>query len=158
GPRHPRRHPRRRVRRRDRAPCDRDGRRRDRRRRADRRRDRRVARVRAAGREDPRAPPLAHGRTARTGRRVRRLNDMTAVRIGPRTIVALGIASVFGVVSFFWPFFVTPGSALGTSDVAPLIFGGLLLLVLAVVLAQVSEGGLDAKALALLGVLSALGA
>jgi energy-coupling factor transport system substrate-specific component len=38
------------------------------------------------------------------------------------------------------------------------IFGALLLLVLAVVLAQVSEGGLDAKALALLGVLSAIGA
>ncbi len=51
-----------------------------------------------------------------------------------------------------------PGSTLGASDVAPLIFGGLLLLVLAVVLAQISEGGLDAKALALLGVLSALGA
>jgi energy-coupling factor transport system substrate-specific component len=34
----------------------------------------------------------------------------------------------------------------------------LLLLVLAVVLAQLSEGGLDSKALALLGVLSALGA
>jgi energy-coupling factor transport system substrate-specific component len=38
------------------------------------------------------------------------------------------------------------------------IFGALLLLVLGVVLAQLSEGGLDAKALALLGVLSALGA
>ena len=39
-----------------------------------------------------------------------------------------------------------------------MIFGGLLLLVLAVVLAQLSEGGLDSKSLALLGVLSALGA
>jgi len=80
------------------------------------------------------------------------------VRIGPRTAVALLVASGFGVVSFFWPFFVSPESTLGASDVAPVIFGALLLLVLAVVLAQVSEGGLDAKALALLGVLSALGA
>ena len=39
-----------------------------------------------------------------------------------------------------------------------MIFGALLLLVLGVVLAELSEGGLDAKALALLGVLSALGA
>ena len=39
-----------------------------------------------------------------------------------------------------------------------MIFGALLLLVLGVVLAQLSEGGLDSKALALLGVLSALGA
>ena len=81
-----------------------------------------------------------------------------AVRIGPRTAVTLLIASAFGVVSFFWPFFVSPGSTLGASDVAPLIFGALLLLVLGVVLAQVSEGGLDSKALALLGVPSAIGA
>jgi len=83
---------------------------------------------------------------------------MSVVRIGPRTAAALWIASAFGVVAFLWPFFVTRGSTLGAGDVAPLIFGALLLLVLAVVLAQVSEGGLDAKALALLGVLSALGA
>jgi energy-coupling factor transport system substrate-specific component len=83
---------------------------------------------------------------------------MNVVRIGPRTTVALVIASAFGVVAFFWPFFVSRESSLGASDVAPLIFGALLLLVLALVLAQVSEGGLDAKALALLGVLSAVGA
>ena len=83
---------------------------------------------------------------------------MNVVRIGPRTTVALVIASAFGIVAFFWPFFVSRESTLGASDVAPLIFGALLLLVLAVVLAQVSEGGLDAKALALLGVLSAVGA
>ncbi len=65
---------------------------------------------------------------------------------------------MFGVVAFAWPFFVAPGSSLGASSVAPVIFGALLLLVLAVVLAQLSEGGLDSKALALLGVLSALGA
>jgi energy-coupling factor transport system substrate-specific component len=82
----------------------------------------------------------------------------SAVRIGPRTTIALVIASAFGVVSFFWPFFVSPGSTLGASSVAPVIFSALLLLVLAVVLAQVSEGGLDSKALALLGVLSAVGA
>ena len=38
------------------------------------------------------------------------------------------------------------------------MFGGALLLVLAVVLADMADGGLDSKALALLGVLSALGA
>jgi energy-coupling factor transport system substrate-specific component len=86
------------------------------------------------------------------------LSSSRAVRIGPRTTVALVVASAFGVVSFFWPFFVGHGSELGASDVAPLVFGALLLLVLAVVLAQVSEGGLDSKALALLGVLSAIGA
>jgi energy-coupling factor transport system substrate-specific component len=81
-----------------------------------------------------------------------------AVRIGPRTVAALTVASVFGFVAFAWPFFVSSGSGVGTSTIAPVIFGALLLLVLAVVLAQLSEGGLDSKALALLGVLSALGA
>lgn len=81
-----------------------------------------------------------------------------AVRIGPRTIASLAIATGFGVIAFAWPFFVSSGSSAGASTIAPVIFGALLLLVLAVVLAQVSEGGLDSKALALLGVLSAIGA
>src|SRR5262249_27223672 len=125
-----------------------------------RRRDRRLARIRTAGGQGPRAPAVAHRRAAGTRGRVRAVRDqpVTPVRIGPRTIVALVVASAFGVVAFFWPFFVSPGSTLGASSVAPVIFGALLLLVLAVVLAQVSEGGLDAKTLALLGVLSALGA
>ena len=66
---------------------------------------------------------------------------------------------MFGVVAFAWPFFVELGIGRRCrAAIAPVIFGALLLLVLAVVLAQLSEGGLDAKALALLGVLSALGA
>jgi len=81
-----------------------------------------------------------------------------AVAVGPRTVAALAVASVFGVIAFAWPFFTSPHSAIGADSVAPVIFGGLLLLVLAVVLAQLSEGGLNTKALALLGVLSALGA
>jgi len=81
-----------------------------------------------------------------------------AVGIGPRTVIALLIASVVGVAAFAWPFLVHRSSPLGAESVAPVVFGALLLLVLAVVLAQVSEGGIDAKALALLGVLSALGA
>jgi energy-coupling factor transport system substrate-specific component len=42
--------------------------------------------------------------------------------------------------------------------VAPLLFGVLLLLVLAVVFADMADGNIDAKAIAMLGVLSALGA
>jgi energy-coupling factor transport system substrate-specific component len=80
------------------------------------------------------------------------------VRVGPRTAVALIVASAFGVLAFAWPFFASKDSTIGASTVAPFAFGALLLLVLGVVFAQVSEGGLDAKALAILGVLSALGA
>ncbi len=81
-----------------------------------------------------------------------------AVDIGSRTVAALALASMFGVVAFGWPFFASRESTVGASTFAPVMFAGLLLLVLGVVLAELSEGGLDAKALALLGVLSALGA
>ena len=47
---------------------------------------------------------------------------------------------------------------ISASTVATLIFGIALLLVLTVVLADIADGGLDSKAVALLGVLSALGA
>ena len=41
---------------------------------------------------------------------------------------------------------------------APLMFGALLVLVLAIVFSEIADGGIDAKAIAMLGVLSALGA
>ena len=47
---------------------------------------------------------------------------------------------------------------LSHSGDAPLVFAAILIGVLAVVLAEVSDGGLDTKAVAMLGVLSAVGA
>jgi energy-coupling factor transport system substrate-specific component len=70
-------------------------------------------------------------------------------------VVAVSIATVVGLVCFLWPFLVAPGD---TSWVPPLMFGTLLLLVLAVVFAEVADGGIDTKALAMLGVLSAVNA
>ncbi len=80
-----------------------------------------------------------------------------AIRLGHRSKVTIVMASFVGFVSFFWPFVVAPGSFSDTS-MAPLMFATLLVLILAVVLAQIAEGGMDAKAIAMLGVLSALGA
>ena len=80
-----------------------------------------------------------------------------AIRVGGPTVWAIGLASLIGVVAFCWPFVLAPGR-LGDTEVAPLIFGALLLLVLAVVFAGVADGGIDAKAIAMLGVLSAVGA
>ena len=67
------------------------------------------------------------------------------------------MASFVGFIAFFWPFVVAPGVFSDTTT-APLMFAALLVLILAVVLAQIGEGGMDAKAIAMLGVLSALGA
>jgi energy-coupling factor transport system substrate-specific component len=80
------------------------------------------------------------------------------MRVGPRTTIALIVASVFGLIAFTWPFIISPQSDDVVSTIAPFMFGAALLLVLAVVLADMADGGLDSKALALLGVLSALGA
>ncbi len=76
----------------------------------------------------------------------------------PRSALAIALVSATGVVAFGWPLLVDPGSGLAHGGDAPLLFALLLPLLLAVVLVEVAEGGLDVKAVALLGVLSAVGA
>jgi energy-coupling factor transport system substrate-specific component len=79
------------------------------------------------------------------------------VRLRPRTVTAIAMASFLGFVAFMWPFVVAPGKFAAT-ETPPLMFGALLVLVLAVLFAEVADGGIDAKALAVLGVLSAINA
>ncbi len=85
------------------------------------------------------------------------LRDPVAIPLGGWSRVALGIAGVLGAMAFFWPFLLA-SDVLRDVSVAPLLFGVLLVLVVFVGVAQVAEGGVDAKALALLGVLSAVNA
>jgi energy-coupling factor transport system substrate-specific component len=80
-----------------------------------------------------------------------------AIKLRPRSAIALAMASALGLVAFLWPFAVAPGT-FGSTETPPLMFGVLLALVLAVVFAEVADGGIDAKALAMLGVLSAVNA
>ncbi|MEU6075704.1 ECF transporter S component [Micromonospora sp. NPDC047074] len=82
---------------------------------------------------------------------------MTAVRVPVRATAAIVMASFLGLVAFLWPFVVAPG-AFGSAETPPLMFGALLVLVLAVVFAEIADGRIDAKALAMLGVLSAINA
>jgi energy-coupling factor transport system substrate-specific component len=82
----------------------------------------------------------------------------SAIRLRPRSLAALLLASATGAVAFGWPLLAGPDSGLAHGGDAPLVFALLLPLVLAVVLAELSEGGMDAKAVALLGVLSGVGA
>lgn len=92
------------------------------------------------------------GAAAQTPRQLR------VVRIRPRSAAAVALVSLTGLIAFGWPLFVTPGSALAHGADAPLVFALVLPLLLAVVLAEMSEGGMDVKAVAMLGVLSAVGA
>jgi energy-coupling factor transport system substrate-specific component len=81
-----------------------------------------------------------------------------AIAVRPRSVIALVLASLVGVAAFCWPLLIDETSGLADGRNAPLVFALLLPLVLAVALCELSEGGLDAKAVAMLGVLSAIGA
>lgn len=83
---------------------------------------------------------------------------LRVVRLRPRSAVAVALVSVVGLMAFLWPLFVSPGSGLAHGGDAPLVLALVLPLLLAVVLAELSEGGMDVKAVAMLGVLSAIGA
>ncbi len=83
-----------------------------------------------------------------------------AVRLRARAWLLLVASSLLGLVAFVWPLF---ASASGSAELAhrgdaPWIFVMLLPLLLAIVVAELAEGALDAKAIALLGVLAACGA
>jgi energy-coupling factor transport system substrate-specific component len=80
-----------------------------------------------------------------------------AIRMRWRSIVAATLATAIGFVCFLWPFVLAPGT-FGSTYTPPLMFGLLLVLVLAVVFAEVADGGIDSKAIAMLGVLSAVNA
>jgi energy-coupling factor transport system substrate-specific component len=86
-----------------------------------------------------------------------RQTTLAAIQVRPRSAVAIAMASALGLVAFLWPFVVAP-QAFSSTETPPLMFGVLLALVLAVVFAEIADGGIDAKALAMLGVLSAINA
>lgn len=79
------------------------------------------------------------------------------MRIGRRSAVAIALVSAIGVLAFVWPLFAPPNSALiaHASD-APWLFAALVPLLLVIVLAQLADRDMDAKSIALLGVLAAV--
>jgi energy-coupling factor transport system substrate-specific component len=80
-----------------------------------------------------------------------------AIRFGSRSSFLLLLTTLFGVAAFGWPLLIhqTGGQNTAHSGDAPWIFVGLLPLLLAIVMAELSEGAIDAKAVALLGILAA---
>lgn len=81
------------------------------------------------------------------------------VRVSPRAAAVLTLACVAGLAAFCWPLFVParPEAFARTAE-APLIFVVLLPVLVAVMVAELAGGGLDSKAVAMLGVLSAINA
>ncbi|MEN2418904.1 ECF transporter S component [Streptomyces rimosus] len=111
-----------------------------------------------------------HGTVPHNGRDRRTAADrqVRAVRLGPRSVAALVLVSVIGVMAFGWPLLADSSSGLAHSKDAPWLFAAMLPLLLAVVVATIADTSaasatrgtpsLDAKAIAMLGVLAAAGA
>ena len=79
------------------------------------------------------------------------------MRIGTRSSFLLLLTTLFGIAAFAWPLMIHQSSGPNSAHNgdAPWIFVGLVPLLLAIVMAELSEGAIDAKAVALLGILAA---
>lgn len=84
---------------------------------------------------------------------------IVGVQLGWRSWLMIVATTVFGLVALGWPLIIPVTGGPGNhSAEAPFILAGLLPLMLLLVLAQVSEGSMDTRALATLGTLSAVNA
>ncbi len=83
-----------------------------------------------------------------------------AIPVRLRARLVLLLASAAGLAVFVWPLVISPRGATadGQDADAPLVFVLILPVLVLLVLVEMSSGGIDAKALALLGVLSAVNA
>ena len=103
--------------------------------------------------------PEERAGTARPVKRATRSKATSAVRLKPRSAATILVVSLIGLLANLWPLLVEEHSAVaGHSRDAPMLFAILLPLMLVVVLAEIADGGMDAKAVAMLGVLSAVDA
>jgi energy-coupling factor transport system substrate-specific component len=80
------------------------------------------------------------------------------LRLRTRSVLALLLVSAVGLASYGWPLLARPSAGIGHDGDAPWLFAALLPLLILVLLAELSGGGVDAKAVAMLGVLAAVGA
>ncbi|MFG2641603.1 ECF transporter S component [Streptomyces sp. NPDC048370] len=87
------------------------------------------------------------------------INPTRPIRLGVRSIAALSLVSLVGLIAVGWPLLADSDSAVTTHAAdAPWFFAALLPLLIAVVVATIADSGMDAKAVAMLGVLAAVGA
>ena len=79
------------------------------------------------------------------------------MKFRPAAAAALALTTIVGLAAYLWPFFAAPSFSAGYGQNAPWLFAALLGLLALVVLAEVTANGLDAKTVAVLGVLAATG-
>ncbi|HRA04715.1 MAG TPA: ECF transporter S component, partial [Arachnia sp.] len=84
---------------------------------------------------------------------------VVGVALGRRTWAVIVSSSLLGLFALGWPFLIPAiGVAPQHTGDAPFVFAAILPVVLLLVIAQLGEGGLDSRSLAVLGVLTALNA
>jgi len=82
-----------------------------------------------------------------------------AVRVRRRSAAVLTLATGAGLAMFCWPLFADPATgSVQHVSAAPFLFMAVMPVLVVVVLAELSDNGMDSKALAMLGVLSAINA
>lgn len=86
------------------------------------------------------------------------LRRVRAVPLSARNGLVLATVSVLGAALFVWPLFVAADAPVANWRDTPLVFAVLICLLLAVAAAEVTSGVVEAKAIAVLGVLAAVGA
>jgi len=101
--------------------------------------------------------PGANGMARRTDHADGHHRAVPAIRLGHRSSLLLALTTTFGVVAFSWPLLIHQHAGANTahSGDAPWVFVALIPLLLAIVMAEIAEGAIDAKAVALLGILAA---
>lgn len=109
------------------------------------------------------APSRQVGTTRHAWETTRTWRAGSAVPVRPQLAAALAVVSVIGLLAFTWPLLVDAASPLvgtpaGQTAAAPFVLAVVLGVSLVVTLVAISDGGLDVRAVALLGVLSAVGA
>jgi energy-coupling factor transport system substrate-specific component len=87
-----------------------------------------------------------------------RPRSRAAIPLAARTVLVLALATLAGLAMFAWPLVIDPPADYSHAADAPYVFALVLPVLVAVVLSEISGRGMDAKALAMLGVLSAVGA
>jgi energy-coupling factor transport system substrate-specific component len=80
------------------------------------------------------------------------------VRLDTRAATVLILVSAAGLMMFLWPLLLTPRGGLAHHRDAPLTFVALLPALIAIVLSELTAGRMTTKAIAMLGVLAAIGA
>jgi energy-coupling factor transport system substrate-specific component len=80
-----------------------------------------------------------------------------AVKVHRRSALVLTLATVAGLMMFIWPLLLVPDPT-AEQITPPFVFLALLPILVVVVVVELTEGGMDSKTLAMLGVLTAVNA